>query len=458
MTTAVRQATFAVENPATGELIAELPDQGAADALAALDRALAAASGWAATAPRARGELLRRLLDLVERHGDELAGLLTSETGKSREEAATEVAYAADFLRWFSEEAVRISGRYGTNPAGTGRVIVGYRPVGPCYLITPWNFPLAMATRKLAPALASGCTAILKPADLTPLTTLRLGALAHEAGIPDGVVNVISTSTPAEVTEVLLSDQRLRKVSFTGSTAVGRRLLELAARHVLRTSMELGGNAPFIVFEDANLDAAIEGALQAKFRNSGQACTAANRFLVHNALLETFTQRIAQRVSAVSTGPLIDARAGARIEALLADAVERGARVLVGGYAVPGPGHYFEPTVVADVPPDCRLAQEEIFGPILAIGSFTDEVQAARLANGTEHGLVAYVYTRDLARAQRLLEVLEFGMTGVNVGVVSDAAAPFGGIKTSGLGREGGAEGIHEYLETTYALTADPFR
>jgi succinate-semialdehyde dehydrogenase/glutarate-semialdehyde dehydrogenase len=337
-------------------------------------------------------------------------------------------------------------------------VIVGYRPVGPCYLITPWNFPLAMATRKLAPALAAGCTAIVKPAELTPLTTIRLGTLAREAGIPTGVVNIVATSTPAEVTEALLSDPRLRKLSFTGSTPVGRRLLASAARHVLRTSMELGGNAPFIVFEDADLDAAIDGAMQAKFRNSGQACTAANRFLVHETLLEPFTQQVAQRVSAATVGPLINSQAVARLEALLADAVRRGARVLVGGRAVRGPGHYFELTVVADVRPDCRLAQEELFGPILAIGSFTREAEAVRLANGTEHGLVAYVYTRDLARAQRLLEVLEVGMTGVNVGVVSDAAAPFGGIKASGLGREGGAEGIHEYLETTYALTADPFR
>jgi succinate-semialdehyde dehydrogenase/glutarate-semialdehyde dehydrogenase len=458
MTIAQREATFAVENPATGELIADVPDQGAAEALMALDRAVAAASDWATTAARARGELLRRLLVLVERNRDELASLLTSETGKSPQEAATEVAYAGDFLRWFAEEAVRISGRYGSNPAGTGRVIVGCRPVGPCYLITPWNFPLAMATRKLAPALAAGCTAIVKPAELTPLTTIRLGTLAREAGIPTGVVNIVATSTPAEVTEALLSDPRLRKLSFTGSTPVGRRLLAFAARHVLRTSMELGGNAPFIVFEDADLDAAIDGAMQAKFRNSGQACTAANRFLVHETLLEPFTQQVAQRVSAATVGPLINSQAVARLEALLADAVRRGARVLVGGRAVRGPGHYFEPTVVADVRPDCRLAQEEIFGPILAIGSFTREAEAVRLANGTEHGLVAYVYTRDLARAQRLLEVLEVGMTGVNVGVVSDAAAPFGGIKASGLGREGGAEGIQEYLETTYALTADPFR
>jgi len=337
-------------------------------------------------------------------------------------------------------------------------MIVGHRPVGPCYLITPWNFPLAMATRKLGPALAAGCTAVVKPAELTPLTTLRLTALALEAGIPAGVVNAVCTTRPAEVTDALLSDSRLRKLSFTGSTAVGRRLLELAARHVLRTSMELGGNAPFIVLEDADLDAAIDGAIQAKFRNSGQACTAANRFLVDGTLLESFTERIAERVSAVITGPLIDARAVARLEALLADGVARGAHVLVGGHAIAGPGHYFEPTVVADVPPDCRLAAEEIFGPIVSIGSFNDENEAVRLANGTEAGLVAYVYTRDLARAQRLLDALEVGMTGINVGVVSDAAAPFGGIKTSGLGREGGAEGIHEYLETTYAVTADPFR
>ena len=449
---------FAVENPATGELIAEVADESASEALAALGRAVDAAPDWGATAPRTRAELLRRLFELVEGHGEELGELLTAETGKSREEAATEIAYAADFLRWFSEEAVRISGRYGVNPAGSGRMIVGHRPVGPCYLITPWNFPLAMATRKLGPALAAGCTAVVKPAELTPLTTLRLTALALEAGIPAGVVNAVCTTRPAEVTDALLSDSRLRKLSFTGSTAVGRRLLELAARHVLRTSMELGGNAPFIVLEDADLDAAIDGAIQAKFRNSGQACTAANRFLVDGTLLESFTERIAERVSAVITGPLIDARAVARLEALLADGVARGAHVLVGGHAIAGPGHYFEPTVVADVPPDCRLAAEEIFGPIVSIGSFNDENEAVRLANGTEAGLVAYVYTRDLARAQRLLDALEVGMTGINVGVVSDAAAPFGGIKTSGLGREGGAEGIHEYLETTYAVTADPFR
>jgi succinate-semialdehyde dehydrogenase/glutarate-semialdehyde dehydrogenase len=369
-------------------------------------------------------------------------------------------------VRWYAEEAVRIDGRYTSSPAGTGRMVVSQRPVGPCYLVTPWNFPLAMATRKLAPALAAGCPVVLKPAELTPLSTLLLAMLIEDAGVPPGVVNIVPTARPAAVSEALLADPRLRKVSFTGSTRVGKRLLELAARNVLRTSMELGGNAPFVIFADADLDAALDGAMQAKFRNAGQACTAANRFLVHATLVDAFAERIAERVAGLAVGPgsrpgpaigpLIDARAVARIDALVGDALQRGAQLLTGGHPIPGDGHFFEPTVLAGVRPGSNVLREEIFGPVVAISAFDDEDEAVRLANDTEYGLASYVYTRDLARAQRMIDTLESGMTGINVGILSDAAAPFGGIKASGLGREEGYEGIREYLATTYALTTDP--
>src|SRR5699024_3729176 len=368
-----------------------------------------------------------------------------------------------EFLRWFSEEAVRVQGRYGATPEGTGRAIVSQHPVGPCFLITPWNFPLAMATRKIAPALAAGCTVVIKPAQLTPLTTLLFVKLLEEAGLPEGVVNVVTSSSSSAVSEPILADPRLRKLSFTGSTEVGRKLLSQAAPGVLRTSMELGGNAPFVVFEDADLDAAVEGALQAKFRNIGQACTAANRFTGHRSVAAESARRVTEEVSGfgmgrgtedgVTIGPLIDEDAVDKAGSLVSDALERGATLTTGGSRVEGQGTFFEATVLTGVREGSELLREEIFGPVLAIVPFDTEEEAVRLANGTEFGLVSYVYTKDLARGQRMIELLESGMLGLNVGVVSNAAAPFGGWKMSGLGREGGAEGIHEYLETKYTLT-----
>jgi succinate-semialdehyde dehydrogenase/glutarate-semialdehyde dehydrogenase len=401
----------------------------------------------------------------MREHSEELAGVITLEMGKPLAEARGEVIYGGDFVRWFAEEAVRISGRSATTPAGTGRLRVLQRPVGPCYFITPWNFPLAMVTRKIAPALAAGCTAVIKPADLTPLTTLYFAELLRQAGLPDGVLNVLTTSRAAKVSEVILTDPRLRKLSFTGSTAVGRRLLELAASTVLRTSMELGGNAPFLVFHDADIDAAATAAMIAKFRNTGQACTAANRFLVHESVAEQFLGTIAERVRAlrmgpgtepgVHIGPLIDTFAVEKVGGLIDDAIARGAELVAGGTR--GQGNFYAPTVLANIAPGSRILTEEIFGPVLAMSTFTTENEAVARANDTEYGLAAYVFTRDLARAQRMLESLDTGMIGLNTGLVSDAAAPFGGIKHSGLGREGGTEGIHEYLETKYAATPDPF-
>ncbi|QHC58035.1 NAD-dependent succinate-semialdehyde dehydrogenase [Rathayibacter sp. VKM Ac-2760] len=459
--------TIDVEDPATGTVIRTIADATPEDGVRALDAAVAAGESWAATAPRTRAEILRRAFDLLQERKNDFALLMTLEMGKPFAEALGEVAYGGEFLRWFSEEAVRISGRYGVNPEGTGRMIVSQHPVGPCYLITPWNFPLAMATRKIAPALAAGCTVVVKPAELTPLTTLAFAALLAEAGVPDGVVNVVTTSEAAALSEPILADPRLRKVSFTGSTPVGQTLLRQAAQGVLRTSMELGGNAPFIVFEDADLDRAVDGAMLAKFRNIGQACTAANRFFVHESIAEEFAARVTERVGAlrvgrgtesgVDIGPLIDDRAVEKARSLVEDAVGRGAEVRIGGHGIDGDGHFYEPTVLAGVAAGSEILRTEIFGPVLAIVPFRDEDEAVRLANDTEFGLVSYVFTRDLARGQRMIERLATGMMGLNVGVVSNAAAPFGGVKQSGLGREGGLEGIHEYLSTKYTLTPDPF-
>jgi succinate-semialdehyde dehydrogenase / glutarate-semialdehyde dehydrogenase len=449
---AANAAEFTVHNPADGSLIAAVADATADDGVAALDAAVEAADAWAATAPRTRGETLRAAFDALQQHRDEFASLITAETGKPHAEALGEVGYGGEFLRWFAEEAPRIAGRYGPDPEGTGLMMVSHRPVGPCYLVTPWNFPLAMATRKIAPALAAGCTVVIKPAEQTPLTTLLFARLLTEVGLPAGVVNVVPTSSPVLLSETLIGDPRLRKLSFTGSTAVGRTLLAQAAGSVLRTSMELGGNAPFLVFDDADLDAAVDGALQAKFRNTGQACTAANRFLVHESVTDEFTQRITAAVKTMTIGPLIDRSAVRRVSRLVDQAVTRGARLELGGHPVEGPGTFYEPTVLSHVPAGSALLREEIFGPVLAIAPFTDEDEAVRLANDTEYGLVAYAYTRDFARAHRLIERLDTGMVGINAGVVSNAAAPFGGVKQSGLGREGGAEGIHEYLATKYAL------
>ena len=459
--------TFEVSDPATGETIASIADGSVEDGGAALDAAVAAQDAWAATAPRVRGEILRRAFDLLQERKEDAALLMTLEMGKPLAEARGEVAYGGEFLRWFSEEAVRISGRYGVNPEGTGRMIVTQRPVGPCFFITPWNFPLAMATRKIGPALAAGCTVVIKPAGLTPLTTLFLVELLRQAGLPAGVLNVITTTAAGAVSDAILEDPRLRKLSFTGSTPVGVALLKKAADNVLTTSMELGGNAPFLVFEDADLDSAVEGALAAKFRNVGQACTAANRFLVHESMADEFSRRLTARVAGftvgrgtapdVTIGPLIDGKAVAKVDQLVNDAIGRGASLMIGGHAIDGPGSFYEPTVLNGVGVDADIFREEIFGPVASVTPFTDEADAVAKANSTEYGLVSYAYTRDLARAQRLIDSLDTGMMGLNVGVVSNAAAPFGGVKQSGLGREGGPEGIHEYLETKYVLTPDPF-
>ena len=452
-----------VRDPATGLVIATIADASPADGIAAVNAAVDAAPDWAATPPRIRGELLRRAFELLQDRRDDFARLMTLEMGKPFAESYGEVTYGAEFLRWFSEEAVRITGRYGANPEGTGQMIVSQHPVGPCYLITPWNFPLAMATRKIAPALAAGCTVVVKPAELTPLTTLFFARLLEEAGLPAGVVNVITTSAPAPVSAAIIADPRLRKISFTGSTAVGRLLLAQAAGSVLRTSMELGGNAPFVVFEDSDLDAALDGAMRAKFRNTGQACTAANRFIVHESVAGEFADGLTARVGAlrvgsgldddVDIGPLIDERAVAKAQALVQDALDKGARLRVGGHPIDGDGTFFEPTVITGVRGDSVILHEEVFGPVAAVTSFSTEDEAVRLANDTEYGLVAYVFTRDLARGQRMIDRLEVGMLGLNVGVVSNPAAPFGGVKQSGLGREGGPEGIHEYLTTKYTRT-----
>ncbi|WP_062461348.1 NAD-dependent succinate-semialdehyde dehydrogenase [Demequina soli] len=455
-------ATFDVLDPSTGEVIASIADATPEDAQRALDAAVAAQDAWAATAPRVRSDILRRAFDLVRERAEDFALLMTLEMGKPLAEARGEVTYGNEFLRWFSEEAVRIDGRYGSNPEGTGRMVVSQRPVGPSYLITPWNFPLAMATRKIGPALAAGCTVVVKPAALTPLTTLLLVSVLEEAGVPAGVVNVITTTHSSAVTKPLLEDPRLRKLSFTGSTEVGRALIKQAADGVLRVSMELGGNAPFLVFEDADLDKAVEGALAAKFRNIGQACTAANRFIVHASVADEFARRVTARVDAmrvgrgtedgVTIGPLIDDRAVATSLALVDDAVAKGAVVATGGAAIDGPGSFVQPTVLTGVQPGSDILSTEIFGPVLAIATFETEEEAVALANATEFGLVSYAYTRDLARGHRLIDSLDTGMMGLNAGVVSNAAAPFGGVKQSGIGREGGAEGIHEYLSTKYTL------
>lgn len=460
-------STFDVHDPSTGEVIARVADASPEDGAAALDAAAGAQAAWAATAPRTRGEILRRAFELVTARADDFALLMTLEMGKPLAESRAEVAYGAEFLRWFSEEAVRISGRYATAPDGRNRLLVAQRPVGPSLLITPWNFPLAMATRKVAPALAAGCTSVLKPAALTPLTALLFAEVLREAGVPDGVVNVIPTTRAGAVTGPLIKDSRLRKLSFTGSTEVGRRLIADAADQVLRVSMELGGNAPFLVFEDADLDAAVEGALLAKLRNGGEACVAANRFLVHESLVEEFSARLVTRMGqsvnargtdpASTLGPLVDESTRSKVAELVAGAVEDGARLVLGGTVPEGAGYFYPATVLVDVPTDARILQEEIFGPVAPITAFHDEDEAVRLANASEYGLVCFAYTRDLNRALRLAERLETGMLGLNTGLVSNPAAPFGGVKQSGLGREGGFEGIHEYLETTYIGISDPF-
>jgi succinate-semialdehyde dehydrogenase/glutarate-semialdehyde dehydrogenase len=454
------EKTVPVEDPSTGEVIAEVADASPAQGIAALDAAVAAQADWAATDPRERGEILRRAFELLIERSEDIALLMTLEMGKPLAEARGEVTYGAEFFRWFSEEAVRISGRYSVAPSGGTRLLTMKQPVGPVYAITPWNFPLAMGTRKIGPALAAGCTVVIKPAAQTPLTTLALAAVLIEAGLPDGVVNVITTSTSGPVSEPIISDPRLRKLTFTGSTGVGQRLIEQSAKQVLKVSMELGGNAPFVVFADADLDKAVDGAMLAKMRNIGEACTAANRFIVHESLAPEFSRRLAERMGAMSigrgiedgvqVGPLVDNAAVEKVTELVTDAIGHGAEVLTGGEAIDGPGHFYPPTVLTGVPTHAKMFREEIFGPVAPISTFTTDDEGIAMANDTEYGLVAYAFTQDLTRALTVAERLETGMVGINQGIVSNPAAPFGGVKASGLGREGGFEGIEEYLETKY--------
>jgi len=452
--------TFEVRDPSTGQSIATVVDAGPADALRALDAAVAAQDMWSSTPPRDRANILRHAYDRLWDRRDEVAATITREMGKSLTEAQAEVRYGAEFLRWFSEEAVRIGGRWGVLPEGTGSLHVARKPVGPCYLVTPWNFPLAMATRKIAPALAAGCAVVLKPADLTPLTAMLLVDVLEEAGLPPGVVNLVTSTRPAPISQTLLADPRLRKLSFTGSTTVGRLLLAQAAQRVLRCSMELGGNAPFIVLEGADVDAAVEGALAAKFRNVGQACTAANRFLVHDSLADKFAGRLAARTRALKLGPglakdtdlgpMITQGAVDRSLRIIDDAVQRGAALLTGGSQLERPGHFLEPTVLMDVSRDSLAMTEEIFAPIAPIARFDTRQDALETANVTDYGLAAYVFAPTLEAGQAVAAELEAGMVGINMGVISNAAAPFGGVKSSGLGREGGIEGIDEYLSIQY--------
>ncbi len=459
--------TLDVHDPATGKVLATIASGTSEDAVAALDAACAAQASWARTAPRVRAEILRRAFELVTERAEDFALLMTLEMGKPLAEARGEVAYGAEFLRWNSEEAVRDYGRYVTSPEGKNKILVQKKPVGPCLLITPWNFPLAMATRKVGPAIAAGCTMVLKPAKLTPLTSQLFAAVMQEAGLPAGVLNVVSSSSASSISTPLLADPRLRKISFTGSTPVGKHLMAAASANVLRTSMELGGNAPFLVFEDADLDAAVEGAMAAKMRNMGEACTAANRFLVHEFVAAEFSAKLATRIGALTVGrgteagtdvgPMIEEKARAGIHALVTEAVAAGATVLAGGGPVAGEGYFYQPTVLGNVANDAAILGQEIFGPVAPVTTFTDEDDAIAIANATDYGLAAYLFTKDFSRLLRVSEQLEFGMVGFNAGVISNAAAPFGGVKQSGLGREGGSEGIAEYTTTQYIGIADPY-
>lgn len=459
--------TFDVFDPATGEKLATLASATSEDAMAALDAADAVQASWALTAPRTRAEILRRAFDMVTARAEDFALLMSLEMGKPVAEARGEVTYGSEFLRWFSEETVRDYGRYLTTPEGKNKMIVHTKPVGPCLLITPWNFPLAMATRKVAPAIAAGCTMVLKPAKLTPLTSQLFASIMMEAGLPAGVLNVVSSASASKISGPLMADSRLRKVSFTGSTAVGKMLMKDATENVLRTSMELGGNAPFLVFEDANIDAAVEGAMAAKMRNMGEACTAANRFLVHESVAEEFTAKFAAAMGALKTGrgtdsttnvgPLIDSSARDDVHALVVKAIEAGAIAITGGAPVDGPGYFYQPTVLTNVANDAEILRQEIFGPVAPITTFRDEAHAIELANASEYGLASYIFTQDHNRLFRVAEQIEFGLVGFNAGVISNAAAPFGGVKQSGLGREGGAEGLAEYTTTQYIGIADPY-
>lgn len=449
-----------VLNPSTGGVLAEVADASPADAMRAVDAAHAAAAGWRATPPRQRAEILRRWFQLMTEHAEDLARLIAMENGKALADARGEVAYAAEFFRWYAEEAVRIPGEFRHAPSGANHILVDHDPIGIAVLITPWNFPAAMATRKIGPALAAGCTVILKPASETPLTAYAMARLGAQAGVPPGVVNVLTTAQPGPVTNAMLADPRVRKLSFTGSTGVGRVLLAEAAKSVVSCSMELGGNAPFLVFDDADLEAALDGAMIAKMRNAGEACTAANRFYVQSGIHDAFVAGLAARMAALKVGPgtdpasqvgpMITPRAVQKIDRLVTQAVNLGARLVTGGTPLPGSGYYYPPTVLADVSPQAEIAHEEIFGPVAPVYRFDTEDQAIALANETEYGLAAYVYSRDLSRALRVGKGIETGMVAINRGLMSDPAAPFGGAKQSGLGREGGVTGILEFMEPKY--------
>jgi succinate-semialdehyde dehydrogenase/glutarate-semialdehyde dehydrogenase len=456
--------TLSVEDPSTGESLVEIADATPDDAKAALDAAVAVQDEWAVHPPRERGEILRRAWEMISERVDDLALLMTLEMGKPLAESKAEISYASEFFRWFAEEAVRIEGRFAVAPNGQGRLITMKQPVGPCYAITPWNFPMAMGTRKIGPAIAAGCTMVIKPAQQTPLSMLALAKILEEAGLPAGVLNVLTASSSSAVSKPIIGDPRLRKLTFTGSTEVGIKLVEQAAPGLLRTSMELGGNAPFLVFADADVDAAVDGAVIAKMRNIGEACTAANRFHVADAVADEFAEKLAKRLGDmkvgrgtaddVTVGPLIDDAQRAKVAELVEDAKGKGASVLVGGTQRDGAGYFYDPTVLADVSGDARLLKEEIFGPVAPVIGFDDEEAAIAAANDTEFGLVAYVYTSDIKRAFRVCEKLQTGMIGLNQGLVSNPAAPFGGVKASGFGREGGREGIDEYLEIKYVAMA----
>lgn len=453
-----------VTDPSSGNVIAEVADGSVDDARAAVDAAAAAAGGWRATSPRSRAQILLKCFDLMMQRQDELAYLISLENGKSLADARGEVAYAAEFFRWYAEEGVRISGEFMTSPSGGNRIIVDYEPIGIAVLITPWNFPAAMATRKIAPALAAGCTVVLKPASETPLTAYALAALYSEAGVPDGVVNVLTTTNPGTVTAAMLNDSRVRKLSFTGSTGVGRLLLAEASKSVLSCSMELGGNAPFIVFDDADLDAALDGAMVAKMRNGGEACTAANRFLVQDGIYDRFVAGLTARMKALKVGPgtepdtecgpMITRKAIDKIEALVSDAVDRGAKVELGGKALDREGYFYPPTVLSNVSHDADMAKDEIFGPVAAVYRFGTADEAVAMANDTEYGLAAYIYTQDIRKGMAISSRIETGMIGLNRGLVSDPAGPFGGTKQSGLGREGSHHGVIEFMEAKYIATS----
>ncbi|HVV09290.1 MAG TPA: NAD-dependent succinate-semialdehyde dehydrogenase [Amycolatopsis sp.] len=452
--------TFDVYDPSTGEVLCQVADGTPEDGMRALDVAVGTQESWGRVPARQRSEMLRRAFELMHERADELALVMTLEAGKPVDEAKAEIALAADFVRHFAEEAVRIRGNYQESPAGGGRIIVTRQPVGPAILIAPWNFPLSMGARKIAPAIAAGCTCVVKPAPETPLTMLMLADIFAEAGVPDGVVNVVTTNSPAEVVEPLITSGKARKLSFTGSTAVGVHLLEQAAKRVLKVSMELGGNAPFIVFDDADIENALDGLMMTKMRNGGETCTAANRVYVQRSIMDTFAGKLADRMSGfvqgrgvaegVTLGPLITEKQRGTVEALVADALESGAELVMGGARPDLPGYFYQPTVLKDVPKTARVTREEIFGPVAPLIPFDTEEEVIAAANSTDYGLVAYIFTENYRRALRVAEAMETGMVGLNQGSVSNVAAPFGGAKMSGLGREGGSEGIDEFLETKF--------